>query len=238
VLVKTKGIVLKSVKYSETSLILDIYTEEKGLRSCIVSGVRKAKSKTASLYQVLQILDVIIYDKDAQKLNRIKEASSAYLYRSITLDIHKTNLAIFLIDIASHTIKEHEANPELFSFIEMYLRYLDNTNESIALLSIKFMLDLSSFLGFAPLDNFGVHEIFFDLEEGKYVSEDSRGNYILPLELSQHLRTIHNMEMQDVQNYTVPKADRTVLLDKLVLYYKLHLEGFKDPKSLEVFRGL
>lgn len=237
-LVKTKGIVFKSMKYSETSLILDIYTEEKGLRSCIVSGVRKAKSKTASLYQVLQILDIILYDKDAQKLNRIKEASSAYLYRSITLDIHKTNLAIFLIDIASSTIKEHEANPELFAFLEMYLRYVDNTSENIALLSLKFMLDLSSFLGFAPLDNYGLDEIYFDLEEGKYVSEESRGNYILPHELSQHIRTIHNMEMKDVQSYSIPKTERTVLLDKLVLYYKLHLTGFKDPKSLEIFRGL
>ncbi len=237
-LVKTKGIVLKSMKYSETSLILDIYTEEKGLRSCIVSGVRKVKSKTASLYQVLQILDLIIYDKDAQKLNRIKEASSAYLYRSITLDIHKTNLAIFLIDIASHTIKEHEANAELFSFLEMYLRYLDNTTDSIALLSLKFMLDLSSFLGFEPLDNYGLQDICFDLEEGKYVPEDSRGNYILNAELSQHIRTIHKMEMQDVQSYKIPKAERTVLVDKLVLYYKLHMEGFKDPKSLEIFRGL
>jgi len=226
------------MKYSETSLILDIYTEEKGLRSCIVNGVRKAKSKTASLYQVLQILDIILYDKDARKLNRIKEASSAYLYRSITLDIHKTNLAIFLIDIASGTIKEHEPNPKLYSFLEMYLLFLDNTTESIALLSLKFMLDLSSFLGFSPLDNYGAEDVCFDLEEGKYVPQESRGNYILSEELSQHLRTIQKMDIQDVQEYRVPKSERTILLDKLVLYYKLHIEGFKDPKSLEIFRGL
>lgn len=237
-LVKTKGIVLKSLKYSETSLILDIYTEEIGLRSCIVNGVRKAKSKTASLYQVLQILDLVIYDKDPRKLNRIKEASSAYLYQSITLDIHKTNLAIFIIDIVSNTIKEHEENTDLFSFIEMYLRYVDKTMDSIALLSLKFMLDLSSFLGFAPLDNYGLHDVYFDLEEGKFVSDNKRGNYILPLELSQHIRTVLNMEMQDVQNYSVPKAERTILLDKMILYYKLHLTGFKDPKSLEIFRRL
>ncbi len=226
------------MKYSETSLILDIYTEEKGLRSCIVNGVRKARSKTASLYQVLQILDIILYDKDAQKLNRIKEASSAYLYRSITLDIHKTNLAIFMIDVASGTIKEHEANPELYSFLERYLRYVDATTEKISLLSIKFMLDLSAYLGFTPLDNYGGEEVCFDLEQGKYVAKESIGAYVLSEEQSQHLRAIQKMEMADVQSYTIPKAERTQLLDKLIIYYRFHLAGFKEPKSLEIFRSL
>ncbi|MEL6276480.1 MAG: recombination protein O N-terminal domain-containing protein, partial [Bacteroidota bacterium] len=53
-LITTRAIIFRATKYQESSLILDAYTELKGLRKYIISGVRKAKARTpASLLQVM-----------------------------------------------------------------------------------------------------------------------------------------------------------------------------------------
>ena len=81
---KSNGIVFRSIKYGETSIITDIYTREKGLRSFLISGVRRSRSRmSASLFQHGNILEMVAYDKESGKLGRIREVQSAYLYREI-----------------------------------------------------------------------------------------------------------------------------------------------------------
>ena len=70
---QTKGIVLSSVKYSESSIICKLYTDKLGLQSYIVNGVRKKKGGSA-YYQPLNILDLTVYHKNNNQLKRIKEA--------------------------------------------------------------------------------------------------------------------------------------------------------------------
>src|SRR5690606_27448832 len=87
-LLKTRGIVFRSVKYSETSLIVDIYTEEKGLRKYIISGVRKARSSvSAGLFQVMSLVDIVGYEREGKDLNRLKEIRPAYIFRAIPFDL-------------------------------------------------------------------------------------------------------------------------------------------------------
>ena len=75
--IKTRGIVLRTVKYSETSVIVDIFTEHFGLRSYIISGVRTSKSKVAAgLLQVMSLVEIVAYEK-AEKLNRLTEIRAA-----------------------------------------------------------------------------------------------------------------------------------------------------------------
>ena len=117
-LIKTRGIIFRAVKYSETSIIADIYTEEKGLRSYIISGVRSKKAKVkASVLQVMTLVDMVAYHRDNKELNRIKEIKAAYVYRSIPFDIVKGAVGLFMIELARKTIKEAEENPGLFNFL-------------------------------------------------------------------------------------------------------------------------
>ena len=73
----TKGIVLRVVKYGETSVIVTIYTELFGIQSYIVNGVRTTSKKgasKASLFQPAAILDLIVYHNELKNLQRIKES--------------------------------------------------------------------------------------------------------------------------------------------------------------------
>ena len=63
------GIIFRKIKYSETSLIVDIFTKEKGIRTFIFSGVRKAKAKvSAAMIDHMNIVNIIAYDKESSKV--------------------------------------------------------------------------------------------------------------------------------------------------------------------------
>ena len=83
---KTKGVVLKTVKYGETSVIVTIYTELFGLQSYIVNGVRKSSKKgpgKANLFQPANLLDLVVYHNELHNLQRIKEFKWAHIYQHI-----------------------------------------------------------------------------------------------------------------------------------------------------------
>ena len=117
----TKGIVLRTVKYGETSLIASIYTELFGLQSYLVNGVRTSSKKgpgKASLFQSGAMLELVVYHNDLKNLQRIKEFKWGYLYRHIFADILKNSVALFMVELLSKTIKQPEQNADLFYFVE------------------------------------------------------------------------------------------------------------------------
>src|ERR1700750_1569339 len=112
---KTRAIVLHTIKYSETSVIAKIYTERFGLVSYIVKGVRSAKSKSkASLLQPLTLLEMEVSPRETKQFQFIKEFRRAYNYRAIPFDIMRSSVALFLLEVISKSIREHEENTEMF----------------------------------------------------------------------------------------------------------------------------
>src|SRR5580658_7988678 len=115
---KTKGIVLHTIKYSETSIIAKIYTEKLGLVSYMIKGVRSSKKTSkASLLQPLTLLDMEVSHRENKQLQYIKEFRRDYVYRSIPFDTIKSTVAIFLLELISKSIREQEQNAEMFEFI-------------------------------------------------------------------------------------------------------------------------
>src|SRR6476660_4153059 len=116
---KTKGIVLRAVKYGETSLIVTIYTELFGIQSYLVNGVRSSTKKgsgKANLFQPAAILDLIVYRNELKNLNRLKEFKWGFLYQHVLSEIKKNAVALFMVEVLTKCLKQPEPNPELFNF--------------------------------------------------------------------------------------------------------------------------
>src|SRR5260221_9192687 len=108
---KTKGIVLRTVKYGETSVIVSIFTELFGIQSYIVNGVRvssKRGSGRANLFQPSAILDMIVYHNELKQLNRIKEFRWGHLYQHIFSDVKKNAVALFMVELLTRCLKQPE----------------------------------------------------------------------------------------------------------------------------------
>ena len=131
---KTKGIILRTVKYGETSLVVTIFTEQLGLQSYLVNGMRQVSSKgtsKAAFFQPSAILDLVTYHNEFKNLQRLKEFKWAYLYQHILSDVMKNAVALFMIELLTKCLKQPEANAELFYFVEDALLHLDTANEKV-----------------------------------------------------------------------------------------------------------
>ncbi len=149
---KTKGIVLRTVKYGETSVIVTVFTELFGVQSYLVNGVRTSTKKgsgKASLFQPAAILDLVVYHNELKHLNRIKEFKWGFLYQHILSDVQKNAVALFMVELLTKCLKQPEPNPDLFQFTEDCFLYLDKSNgTAMANLPLFFALHLTHFFGF------------------------------------------------------------------------------------------
>jgi DNA repair protein RecO (recombination protein O) len=221
---KTRGIVISHIKYKETSIIVKIYTEEFGLQTYIVNGVRSGKSSksTIALYQSLNLLDLVVYHKEGNAINHIKEIKVAFVFKQIPYDHIKCAIAIFLTEILQKTIKEHYENKLLFEFLYDSFQKLDQNQTDIENFHLIFLLQYSSFLGFIPLNS----KTFFDEISGEHQIEEL--NYIDDL-----LQSKDYITSQKVSNQT-----RRKILTKIVYLFQIHVESFGELKSLDVLREI
>lgn len=225
---KTRGIVLHYIRYGDSSVIVKIYTEQLGLQSYIVNGVRSAKSKSSkiALYQPLTLLDLVVYyEPEKQKLFRISEVRCAVPYQTIPFDIRKTTVALFLAEVLTKTLKEESANLALYQFIEQSFLHFDQVQGHFEDFHYHFLLQLAVFLGFAPSS---AGELASQLREA--------GRWRVP---AQHEEAVHEWLENTLQmNNPSPLSPtwRGELLDALIDFYGLHIEGMQQLKSLEVLR--
>ena len=167
-LVNTKGIVLRTMKYRETSLICDIFTRELGMRSYLVQGVRKKKSRVgAGFFQPMQVLDLVVYENPSSSLNKIKEVNASSLFLELQSNIPKSAVGLFLAELARKSVKESSPNEDLFDFLESNLEYLEQTKDALQLLPLWLGMKMTHYLGFSPnRPEVSDKSMYFDLRDG------------------------------------------------------------------------
>jgi DNA repair protein RecO (recombination protein O) len=234
---KTRGIVFRAIKYGETSLITDIYTEQHGLQKYIINGVRSARSRTkASLLQVMSLLDLVVYHRADKQLNRIKEVKSAYVFQSIPFDIRKGAVGLFMAEIARKTIREEESNPRLFHFLFESFCLLDSISTSIANYHLCFLLQLSQYLGFAPGGVFCTDTPIFDLREGIFVAGSPASHAFVEGACSAALYALLQSSLQGAHAVQISAENRRLLLRHLIDFYRLHIENLPTINSHEILQ--
>ncbi len=233
---KTKGIVLHTIKYSETSVIAKIYTEKFGLLSFIVKGVRSAKAKSkASLMQPLTLLQMEVNYREHRNIQFAKEFSREYNYHSLPFDTLKSTMAMFLLEVITKTVREPEPNEDLFEFLYSVLLQLDTAEKLHADFHLLFLLHLSQYLGFAPHRNFSDIAPYFEMREGFFVKEKEHPTYILSRAESKQLFDLMEAHLFGQSTIVVHRADRKQMLASLIKFYQLHIENFhlRSPEILE-----
>jgi len=233
----TKAIVINSLKYGDTSLIVTCYTLELGVKRYMVKGILKAKSRTLkrAYFQPLTQLQLIGYHNKKGNLNTIKEASVAYHYKSLVTQITKQTISFFIADILNATLREEEANPRLFEFISASLQWLD-LHDEVSNFHLVFLLNLTKFLGFYPVSNLE-YSSYFDLNEGVFTDTVPPYFFITgdKLDSFKHLLGI---KIDTLTEMKLNGRQRHELLSILIKYFELHLEGFKEPKSLAILKTI
>ena len=240
---KTPGIVLRAVKFGETSLVVTIYTRLFGIQSYMVNGVRlhtKKGTGKASLFQPSAILDLVVYHHETVKLNRIREFNWRTIYEQILSDVRKNAIAVFMVELLNRCLKQPEPNPELFDFIEDSFLELDKAGDTVAAnMPLFFALHLPVFLGLRVDDNYSEKNTVLDLKEGVFVNEmplhpdflEERPAFIT----SQILKAQHPVDLEELK---LNHDFRRNLLSAYEKFYMLHVNDFTPLKTVSVLKEI
>ncbi len=236
-LAKTRGIVLRTVRYGDTSLIVTLYTEEFGRQSYIVNATRSNRSKNrAVIMQPLYLLETESYQKEGRDLQRLRESRLAIPYTSIPFDVRKSTQALFLAEILDRILQEEERNPRLYQFIENALLLFDSMEEGSANFHAWFLVRLTAFLGIFPRAVEANGRFWFDMRTGSFESRELLHPAFMDPETSGNLMALMTMGSHDLSSLKMTGIQRNVLLNKLLEYLNLHFGNVGHLRSLDVLK--
>ena len=233
-LIKTRGIVLSYLKYRETSIIARVYTEQRGVQSYLVNGVRKAKPPgRIALFQPLTLLELVAYvPRQGGSLTRLSEFRCAEPFRSLPYDVRKSSVALFLSEVLSKSVREEEENLALFRFLHDSILAFDEQAGGAENFALLFLLHLANYLGFGAGTGAEITDQVALAGPAPAGSGFSTGPATLRLrEFEQHFDEL----LRTPAAATIPNGQvRRELLAVLIRYYQLHVEGLGEVKSLGI----
>lgn len=232
-LVSTCGIVLSQTDYSETSLIVKVFTELYGLQSYIVKGVRRKGSRIKrNLFGPLSVVDLVAYTKENSGLHLVKDVVCHKQYPNIASDIRKSSVLMFMNELLYRSIPGEMPDPRMFRFIMNSIERLESQDVKIAWFPIQFSLDLVEQLGFQINNDYSEYNKVFDLQEGSFTAIQPLHPYFLNPPLSGALS--HMLDEREESFPDIDHTGRTMLLSRILDYFRLHLSSFGEMKSQQI----
>lgn len=240
---KTRGVVLRAVRYGETSLVATIFTEAFGIQSYMVKGVRREGVRSAvraAHFQPASLLELVVTHSDRGGLHHIRECRWASLLTEVGRDIRKQSVALFLMELLLKGLRQPEPQPELYAFTEASLQALDAQGAGYAAnLPIHFTLRLARLLGFHLDEGYRDDRPFLDLREGVFRSDppdhphwaDAAAGHLVD-------RFARCADGGEAQAIALDRETRRRLLDLCLLFLSLHVPDFGSLRSLPILQEL
>ena len=232
---KTRGIIFRATDYGESSVIVQIFTEKFGLQSYIINGAKKPKAKISrNMLQPLHLLNLVVYHKNTGSVQRISELKNAPVLLSIPYDVIKSCIAIFLNEVLYKAVKQQSPDENLFDFIFSAIEWLDHQTESVANFHLIFLTRLTRYLGFYPDRYMAGNADYFDIKNGQFTRfKPDSVSYLSPPH-TDNFRLVLQTGFEDMHLLKLSNDERRYLVQKLLEYYAMHIEGFGNIKSADV----
>ena len=232
-----QGIVLQSIRYGDTSLIVKVFTRSLGLRSYMVKGAFNRNSKSrAALFQNLHLINYVEAGKpNKSSLGYLRDVQLTTVYQSIPFVMNKSAILMYISELLTKTITEQEQNEALFDFIVRSLLWLDLVEQDYANFPLFFTLELTRHLGFYPKAN---HQTgyCFDMMEGSFAHDLPVHPYYFEAENAQLLSQLLNVSIDEACRLPLRLSQRRELLDGLIVFMRLHAPVMNDFHSHEVLK--
>ncbi len=236
---KTRGIVLNQIKFSDSQIIAQIYTEHFGRQSFIFRKPKSKKSGTRlNILQALFLLDIDVRFKESRQIQRAQEIHNNPHFSNIPFDVAKSSIAIFLAEILSKVLIEEEANFPLFDFLHHAILLLDEIEDGLANFHILFLHELSKYLGFYPEMNTPSNEKYFNIAEGGYSAFSNNFKLVLNEEESKLFAMLSDKGFHQITDIKLNRRERRRLLEILLEYYRYHLPEMGKLKSLDILKQI
>ena len=219
---KIRGIVLRTVKYKDTDLIVDLFTENYGRMSFVttVAHGRRRQGGASAFWRPLNCVEFVADLHAANRLARPRDVRLYINYGDIPYSATKSMLSLFLAEFLSYTLREQQADDPLYGYLEHSLQWLDAAaGGSVANFHLCFLMRLTRFVGIGVDD----------------ARASGLTSLVQPSE-QPYVPLMLRMTFANLHRFRLSRAQRQRMLEVIQAYYRLHLPAFPDLRSLDVLR--
>jgi DNA repair protein RecO (recombination protein O) len=236
---KTRGIVFRVSDYKETSVVAHIYTELFGLQGFLINSVRKKNARIKqNVLHPLSLVDLVIYHNERKGLHRAADVRSNPILQNIPGNIYKTSITLFLDEVLCKAVKEEEANQQLFDFLFHGIQILDMHAHASSCFHLNFLIQLSRYLGFYPMENYSEENSVFNLQEGAFQSSVPLHPFYIEGTLSALFYQLIKTSVDFSSEVKMQAEEKRMLIEKIIQYYSLHISAFGEIKSHKVLEEI
>ncbi|HVB03451.1 MAG TPA: DNA repair protein RecO [Chitinophagaceae bacterium] len=239
---QTRGIVLRSVKYGETSIITTIFTELFGIQSYMVKGARasaRGRAPRGNLLQVANMLDMMVYYRENASLQYISEFRLDYVYQPLSTNLIRNAVSLYIAELLLKSLKQPQGHPDLYFLTSQTLKFLDRENETAANIPLYFTLNLASLLGFRFNGSCCPQTPYLDLREGSYMAKPPDHPHFLDADLSARIFQLQLASgPEQATAISLDRETRIRLLNACLSFLEWHLPEFTPMKSPRVLHDL
>ena len=234
---KARGIVLNTVKYGDSSMVVQLLTDIGGRRSYMVQGIRSSRGhgSKAALFQPMFAVEFEGLESSRMDMHRFKEVHSGIVLQSLPFDVRKSTVALFMAEVLYRLVKESEPNESLFAFVWGSVEALDSLEEGVANFHLWFLANLSRFLGFSPGNDYR-EGAMFDMHEGIFTMTRPLHNHIMESQPTEIFRDLLECDVQFLGEVGLNRHQRVEFLDAMMTYYGYHLEAVRSVRSIKILR--
>ena len=220
-------------------MIVDMFTEEAGRLSFIISIPKTSKGRIKKQYfQPMTLLEVECDVRQNVQLQKLKDAHLLTAYTSIPFSPEKLALSLFIAEFLYHALRSEQQDKLLFAYVCDSMQWLDTVEVGFANFHLTFLMRMSRFLGFYPnLDDY-VDGCVFDLRTATFSLQVPTHRDFLDSHDSQLIHTLMRMDFPTMHLFLLSHHDRNRITEVLLHYYRLHIPQFPELKSLGVLQEL
>lgn len=240
----TQGVVLRSIKYGETSLVTTAFTRLYGVQTYLVQGIRTATAKgrtsRAGLLQPATLLDVVVYHKPGKSLQRIREFSPLYIYNNLQENIVRNSIALFSVELLFRLLPQDAPAPELFDFTVEYFKHLDSLPaQSVANFPLFFLIQCSRYLGYELHGRYSERTPYLNLTEGSFTDQPpALGSTLTDEDIRALARLMQARRFEALQDTEMNGGMRKRLMEWYLQFLHLHTEHMGPMRSLDVLQAI
>lgn len=236
---RLQGIVLRTVKYKDNDMIVDMFTDMRGRCAFSVRVSRSSKSVSSmSLWRPLSLVEFDTDIRPGRSVCSIKNPRALSDYNDIYYSLEKSCQVFFVAELLCHTLRNEPRNRALFDFIVLSTRWLEVAERGFANFHIVFMAQLMRFVGIFPNTDNYTPSSFFDMQEGCFTSFPPSHTHVVRPPETEAIPVIARLKYANMRCVKWNRMQRGRCVRLFNDYLRLHVPSFPELKSTDVLAEL
>jgi len=247
-IVKTEAVVVKSMRYRETSKIVTFYTEKFGKIKGIAKGARAPKSKFGAALEPMTHVSLVIYKREGRELHTVSDCDIIRYFPRLRSDLDKLSAGFAVLDFLDAAMHDEERNEKVYHLLVDTLGAIETATKNVESLLYWYRLQFLDFMGFKP--NFQTcirckKLLFGNVSDSDTLPFEVRRGGFLCLECSRRfpkgqlisvktakiLQDLSRRHLSEVTTFEVSDVSKREVEGLLKWYARFHLAGTEKSRA-------